>query len=108
MCAGLFQQAFQDGRQFGGILLCEVGNWSDLCQEPEKQKIDKVLHDAFFAATGKRPSIHWSEDETVAAFDADLKVDRLLSLTELGHPIADWRTLERYVITGATEHGGTP
>ena len=60
-----------------GLLLCEVGNMDDLLDANAKNKLEDVIIDAFREAGATEhgdPQFIWSEDETMAAFKAEVKV----------------------------------
>ena len=95
-----------DGKrhELNGILLNEVGNMSDLCDENCKKKFNEMMTAAFESATRTKPHIIWSVGETMAAFRDNIKVECLPRMTEM-FKIDAWRTVERFVVYGATEHG---
>ena len=87
-----------------GIGLNEVGNMSDLLTEPAKQRVEQVVAGAFSdvgALEHGPPRIFWSGGETMAMFRADVQVEALPSLTNM-LKVDDWRTVDRFVLTGAT------
>ena len=91
-----------------GILLCEVGNFSDPITPKGRQRLEEVLGLAFKetgAAEHGPAQFFWSDGETMAAFKAEAKVDVMEPLTKMFR-VDPWRTVERFKAFGATEHGG--
>ena len=92
-----------------GILLNEIGNLSDLVQGQEREKINDVLKEAFRTAGASKhghPKIFWSDGETLGAFRAEVSVRPLSTLGfDAQSKIDPWRKVERFIVTGATEHG---
>ena len=95
-----------DGKrhELNGILLNEVGNLSDLLDKNCKKKFDDMMTAAFERATGTKPYITWSDGETMAAFRDHIKVESLPRMHRM-YKIDSWRTVERFLVYGATEHG---
>ena len=90
-----------------GLLLNEVGNMDDLLSEESKRKLEDTLEEAFetVGAPGHGgPRFFWSEGETMAAFRAGATVEPLQPLTMM-RKVDPWRVVERFLLTGATEHG---
>ena len=100
----LFHQATERGRGLLGVLLNEVGNLSELVDENGRQNMDRMLETSFQRSCGGVPNILWSEGETMAAFRPSVEVARLDTLDFLVRD-APWRSVERFVLTGAAEHG---
>ena len=78
--AGLFNWA---ARPLLGILLNEVGNLTDLFNDEDKGKFNKMMYEAFMLATRDEPQLHWSNGETMAAFRSEVKVECLPPLTRM-------------------------
>ena len=99
----------QSKKNPAGILLNEIGNLSDLVQGQEREKINDVLKDAFYIAGASKhgsPLIFWSDGETLGAFRAEVSVRPLPTLEfNAQSKIDTWRKVERFEVTGATEHG---
>ena len=91
-----------------GIFLNEVGNLDHLLDEAKFKMFREVIEEAFQqadAVTCGPPQIFWNVGrETVAAFRAEVQVQNLDSLTKM-KGVDPWRVVERFAITGATEHG---
>ena len=97
-----------------GILLCEVGNISDPITPEGRERLKEVLESAFKetgAAEHGPPQFFWSNDEffwsngeTMAAFKAEAQVHVMKPLTRMRR-LDSWRTVERFKVIGATEHG---
>ena len=90
-----------------GLLLCEVGNLSDLITPEGRSRLECVLRLAFQHAGALEhgaPQFFWSKGETMAAFKAELNVKMLKPLTKMDR-VDTWRTVDRLKITNATEHG---
>ena len=100
----LFGQAGGRGRALLGILLNEVGNLSDLVKDQGRKNMDAVLQKAFQLSCQEAPNIHWSEGETMVAFRPGVEVQHLDPLKDLTTD-APWRTVERLVLSGVSEHG---
>ena len=87
-----------------GLLLCEVGNLDDLCDEEAQRRVEEVIAESFAAACSKgTPTFYWS-GETVTAWLPNQQVHVLPPLTNM-KKVHDWRCCERLVLTGAAEHG---
>ena len=72
-----------------------------------KKGLEEVTIEAFRAAGAAEhgdPQFIWSKDETMAAFEAEVKVRALDPLTKMRRVDA-WRVVQRFIVTGATEHG---
>ena len=70
--------------------------------------MEEVLGLAFAdagAAEHGPPQFFWSDGETMAASEAGAKVHVMEPLTQMSR-VVSWRTVERFKVTGATEHGG--
>ena len=63
-----------------------------------------MITEAFRIAKYDPPTVVWSSGETMAAFQSGVSVKSLPPLTKMqrAHP---WRTVERFELSGATEHG---
>ena len=87
-----------------GVLLNEVGNLTDKLDPNDRRKFTEMLTEAFRAAGYNKPTVVWSAGETVAAFRSGVAVKSLPTLTKMErvHP---WRVVERFELSGATEHG---
>ena len=101
--AGNLQEIFSDllmtNQKPQGILLCEVGNLSDPITPEGRERLEEVLGFAFKengAAEHGPPQFFWSNGETMAAF--------MEPLTKMCR-VDSWRTVERFKVIGATEHG---
>ena len=104
---GLFTELLNADERPQGLLLCEVGNLSDLITAEGKTRLEQVLTTAFGQAGDgqhEKPQFFWSNGETMAAFTAELKVEMLQPLRKMAR-VEKWRTADRFKITGATEHG---
>ena len=90
-----------------GILLCEVGNRSEPITRKGKKRLEDVLTLAFEDAGAPMhgaPQFYWSEDETMAAFNANVHVKPMEKLANMSG-VDNWRTVERFKVVGATAHG---
>ena len=91
-----------------GILLCEVGNVSDPITLEYREQFEVELKFAFEDTGGVSlhgpPQFFWSNTETMAAFKAETQVQVMEPLTKMSQ-VDDWRTVERFKVIGATEHG---
>ena len=87
-----------------GILLNEVGNLDDLLDTEAKEKFTEMLNHGFKMAGFDKPTVLWSDGETVAAFHSQVTVERLPTLTTMPG-VHSWRVVERFELSGATEHG---
>jgi hypothetical protein len=90
-----------------GLCLNEVGNLSDLFRKTDKELFDNLIQEAFQdagAAEHGPAQIFWGDGETVAAWRHEQEVNKLSQLKKLPH-VSTWRTLDRFEVTGATEHG---
>ena len=56
------------------------------------------------AAEHGPPQFFWSDGETMAAVEAGLVVHAMEPLTNMSR-VATWRTVDRFKVTGDTEHG---
>ena len=63
-----------------------------------------MIRDAFQEAGYEEPTIFWSRGETMAAFRNGVTVHCLPSLTKMNR-VDSWRTVERFILLGATKHG---
>ena len=90
-----------------GIVLCEIGNTSDLLDETARQLFENLILEVFAnagATEHSSPQIFWGRDETVAVFRANAKIEPLVPLNQM--PSVDsWRTVDPFVLTVASEHG---
>ena len=86
-----------------GLLLCEVGNLDDLCDEEAQCRVEDVIAESFAAASKGTPTFYWS-GETVTAWLRNQQVHPLPLLTKM-KKVHEWRCCERLVLTGAAEHG---
>ena len=87
-----------------GLLLCEVGNLDDLCDEEAQCRVEDVIAESFAPGCSKStPTFYWS-GETVTAWLPNQQVHPLPPLTNM-KKVHDWRYCERLVLTGAAEHG---
>jgi hypothetical protein len=77
---------------------------SDLLDGECRDMFGDMMSDAFFSAAELEPQICWSPGETMAAFRPDIIVECLPQLANMNrlHP---YRTVDRFVVLGATEHG---
>jgi hypothetical protein len=99
----LFKNLLAQKQPVLGLLLCGVGN----IDVPMKKKLEQIITDAFRdagATEHDEPLFIWSHDETMAAFRAEVQVRALDPLTEMKRVDA-WRMIQRFRVTGATEHG---
>ena len=87
-----------------GILLNEVGNLTHLLDTEGKDRFTQMITEAFSKAGYDKPTVVWSSGATMAAFKAGVSVTSLPPLTNMVrvHP---WRAVERFELSGATEHG---
>ena len=104
LVSDLFTAATERGRVLWGILLNEVGNMSELLDHCGRQNFDGMLRDGFRQSCGEEPQLYWSKGETMAAFRPAVTVERLPSLVRMTR-VDPWRTVERFALFGATEHG---
>jgi hypothetical protein len=85
-----------------------VGNLDDCVKENEKRPVKELIQDAFKdagAAEQGAAQIMWSKDaETVSAWRSDVNVKVLKPLSKMGR-LDGWRTVDRFKVSGATEHG---
>jgi hypothetical protein len=103
----LFTELMSSDYPVLGLLLCEVGNLDDLLDATGKKRLEDVIREAFRAAGATEhgePQFIWSQDETMAAFRADVQVRALDPLKKMKRVHA-WRVVQRFEVTGATEHG---
>ena len=84
--------------------LIQVGNLSHLLTEKDKVKFSEMINEAFNQAEYDEPTIVWSDGETMAAFHKDVAVKVLSPLKNM-KGVDRWRTVERFHLFGATEHG---
>ena len=94
-------------RDCHGIFLCEVGNLSDPITKVGRWELECVLELAFKDAGAAKhgpPQSFWSRGETMAAFEAGVQVHKMEPLTQMPR-VDSWRTVDRFKVTGATEHG---
>ena len=87
-----------------GTCLDEVGAISDLFTEATQERFEKLVLEAFDVARATEPQIFWSGGETVAMFRAEVQIEALLPITKM-FKVDSWRIFDRFVLTGATEHG---
>ena len=72
-----------------------------------KKRLEEVLRRAFEDAGAQEhglPQFFWSAGETMAAFKAEVTVRTLDPLTKMSR-VDNWRTVDRFKVTGATENG---
>ena len=103
----LFTKLLSSEEPVLGLLLCEVGNMDDLLDAEGKKRLERVITEAFRAAGATEhgePQFIWSRDETMAAFRAEVQVRALDPLKKMKRVDA-WRVVQRFEVTGATEHG---
>ena len=102
----LFEANAHDERphQLLGILLNEVGNLSDLLDGECRDKFGDMMTNSFFSAAENEPQICWSPGETMAAFRSDINVKCLPQLANINR-LSAYRTVDRFAVIGATEHG---
>jgi hypothetical protein len=102
----LFEASAGHGRhhELLGILLNEVGNLSDLLDDKCRDTFGNMMTNAFFSAAEIEPRIIWSPGETMAAFRSDINVECLPQLARMNRLHA-YRTVDRFAVLGATEHG---
>ena len=88
-----------------GHCLAEVGNLDDLLSQASRDKFDGLLEEAYTLAGHGRPQIMWPKkpNETVATWTPDTIVEHLRPF-EYSTPTM-LRTCERFLLTGAAEHG---
>ena len=89
-----------------GLLLCEVGNMSDLLTKKGKARLKDVLLAAFDEAGATEhgpPQYFWSKGDSMAAFRAEVQVRQLKPLTKM-KGVDSWRMVERFEVFGASEH----
>ena len=87
-----------------GLLLCEVGNMSDLLSDAGKLQLQAVITSAFQDAGATKhgdPRFFWNQGETLAVFKAEVQVRALEPLTNIAN-IDAWRIAERFELIGAT------
>ena len=89
-----------------GILLCEVGNMSDLVTTAGKALFEDLIREVFHQSlSDAMPQIYWTEGgETLAMFRHEALVERLSPLTKM-YRVDNSRSIDRFVLTGVTEHG---
>ena len=90
-----------------GILLCEVGNFSDPITPKGRERLEEVLVVAFKetgAGEHGPPQFFWGNNETMVAFCAEVQVHVLEPLTKMLRANR-WRTVGGYKIIDYTEHG---
>ena len=87
-----------------GILLNEVGNLSDLLDDECRNTFGDMMSEAFLSNAGIEPQIMWSPGETMAAFRPDIRVECLPQLAQMNR-LHSCRTVDLFVVHGATEHG---
>ena len=103
----LFSNLLMTKQKPQGILLCEVGNISDPITPEGRERLEEVLEFAFKetgAAEHGPPQFCWSNGETMVAFKAEAQVHVMEPLTKMFR-VDSWRTVERFKVIGATEHG---
>ena len=81
-----------------------MGNLSDLLDKDDKVKFSEMMKTAFHEAGYEEPTIFWSHGVTMAAFRKDVDVNVLPPLRNM-KGVDSWRTVERFELFGATEHG---
>ena len=68
--------------------------------------MEDVIADAFRSAGATEfgyPQFFWADDEPMAAFKAEVEVSALPQLTKMSR-VDSWRTVQKFKVTGATEH----
>ena len=103
----LFSNLLMTKQQPQGIFLCEVGNLSDPITKVGRWELECVLELAFKDAGAAKhgpPQFFWSRGGTMAAFEAGVQVHKMEPLTQMPR-VDSWRTVDRFKVTGATEHG---
>ena len=103
----MFSNLLMTKQEPQGILLCEVGNLSDPITPEGRERLEEVVGFAFKetgAAEHGPPQLFWSNGETMAAFKAEAQVHVMEPLTKMCR-VDSWRTVERFKVIGATEHG---
>ena len=102
----LFEASAAHGRRHEllGVLLNDAGNMSDLLDSDCKDKFGDMMSDAFISAAGCEPRILWNPGETMAAFRPEVIPECLPQLVQMNR-VDPWRTVDRFAIHGATEHG---
>ena len=89
-----------------GILLCEVGNFSDRIRPRGQRRLEELLTDVFKeTGVAKRGfQFFWGSGDTMAAFKPGVQVHGMEPLEKMFR-VDDWRTVDRFMLFGATEHG---
>ena len=103
----LFSNLLMTNEKPQGILLCEVGSLSDLITPEGRFNLEEVLRLAFLeagAAEHGPPQFFWSNGETMVAFESKVQVHVMDPLTKMTR-VDSWRTVDRFKVIGATEHG---
>ena len=86
LLSGLMQDSSRRSRIIG-LCLCEVGNLSDLLSDESRVKFDAMLRQLWKDLGREQPpTIFWSLDECVAAFDSSIDVKRIAPLTGMNIP----------------------
>jgi hypothetical protein len=91
-----------------GICLGEVGGLDEIFNRDDQIKFEGVLQAGFAGATEHGPAqIFWPKDggETVSAWRADVEVHVQPTMRGFLTGSNSYRTVERFVLTSATEHG---
>ena len=68
-----------------------------------KREIESAFKKASATEHGS-PQFFWSKGETMAAFKAEVNVEVLEPHTNMSN-VDSWRTVDRFKVAGATEHG---
>ena len=103
----LFTRLLMADERPQGLLLSEVGNIRESITAEGKSRLEDVVTLAFQHAGAVEhgaPQFFWSSGDTMAAFKAGLTVEMLDPLTKM-KGVASWRAVDRFKITGTTEHG---
>ena len=102
----IFLKLFNMKQKPQGILLCEVGNFSDRIRPRGQRRLEELLTDVFKeTGVAKRGfQFFWGSGDTMAAFKPGVQVHDMEPLEKMFR-VDDWRTVDRFMLFGATEHG---
>ena len=101
----LFTELMLSEQRVLGLLLCEVGNMSDLLAAEGKKRLEEVIATAFENAGATEhgePQFFWSKGETMAAFRAEVQVCALEPLRRMAR-VNKWRACLLYTSDAADE-----
>ena len=104
MVSDLFIAANERGRELLGVLLNEVGSTSDPVDEQGIDNIDNMMTASFQRSCNEEPQLFWGRRETMAAFRPEVEVQALPTLDRMKR-VDSWRIVERFAVSGVTEHG---